>query len=271
MPNVDLISSNVSTNSSTLQDVPSSEIPLSNASISDVLNSVVNNSNNVHLSATPTISRSIATIRSTPSCTSTFRPPNVSSPILSRHASTEPPSVQSPKSVSISKVITRIYAGERILADVQHDLNLLVTCLQSVLPASYTDDVGTGVRQQREQLMIEAKTFVSDCKSLVSSATQSESKLNECVTCSMHTLARIVSQYRLSLNSATTAHLANTLYLSSKLTDVISAYNLTVQRAYVAVGKSLADTTMKQLMSQATLLAGALSTLMKILKAYETQ
>ncbi len=170
-------------------------------------------------------------------------------------------------------ILDKHYTGEHSFSAIDFDVDELVNLVEREVDNLYAgglqkmDKDVQNRAKYKEELIAESRTFVTDSKLLVSSATQSKEKLIENMNNSIHTLARIVHKSQETMAAMETVSHAS--QLGSKVKDVAKAYKVTVSAAHSAVGKPLSDPNMKQLMRQATTLAAILSSLMKTLKALE--
>ncbi|XP_013411613.1 uncharacterized protein LOC106174554 [Lingula anatina] len=170
------------------------------------------------------------------------------------------------------KITTRTYGGDSAFTLADEDVDTLITVLEQVL-CKVNSDPGEGhtegqFLEAKDNLLLQARHFVTESKLLVSSATQSKDKLIARVNSSMNVLANVASSTLVTLMTLTSIDLVNNL--GSKVIDVAKAYRSTLNAASVAAGKPLGDPNMKHLMRQATNLATVLSTCMRTLKVLDS-
>ena len=170
----------------------------------------------------------------------------------------------------LETVTSRIYGGDSAFILLSQDVDSLSGVLDRALQhLALTDPSQSGLfTTYKDNLLADSRTFVTDSKLLVSSATHSKDRLVENINLSMKTLCRIV--HHCSVTMPVMTSLAQAANLGAKVKDVTQAYKSTVSAAYSAAGRPLSDPNMKQLMKQATSLAAILSTLMKTLKGLDT-
>lgn len=191
----------------------------------------------------------------------------------SSHVSTE----RGEEMLSALEVFTKYvqsheYTGDTTFTDASHDVDHMIHQLTQMMDkrlSRMSDRVAAAdMKALKDSLIQNSRTFVTDSKLLVSSATQSKQKLVHHVNCSIHTLAKIVfksGQIITILNSRDSLKA-----FGSKVAEVAKAYTVTVEAASEAAGKPLSDPNMKLLMKRATSLAAILSSFMKTMKALDT-
>ena len=124
----------------------------------------------------------------------------------------------------------------------------------------------TKFQKAKDDLTSESRQFVTASKLFVKSATESEETLLQCLSGCIDLLQKMVDVTRQVVDNTGTPLQTQNVVL--KVKDVASTYQLTVKAALVAAGRGMDHPSMNTLMTQATNLAGVLTSLMRTLRVF---
>ena len=121
-------------------------------------------------------------------------------------------------------------------------------------------------QKAKDDLTSESRQFVTASKLFVKSATESEETLLQCLSSCVELLQKMVNVTKEVVDNTGTPLQTQNVVL--KVRDVASTYQLTVKAALVAAGRGMDHPSMNTLMTQATNLAGVLTSLMRTLRVF---
>ena len=177
-----------------------------------------------------------------------------------------------PNEALVHEIINKTYEQDTAFEVANKDVDILIAAIDKSV--AKVNAQGHPMKLEnfkscKEGLLAQSRTFVTDSKLLVSSATHSREKLVQNVNSSMHTLGKIVKQCKVTMVTMRSSSQSNNL--ASKVKNVTLSYRTTLNAARDAAGKPLSDPNMKLLMKQATSLAAILSSLMKTVKSMDNK
>ncbi|KAK7084107.1 hypothetical protein SK128_023961, partial [Halocaridina rubra] len=121
-------------------------------------------------------------------------------------------------------------------------------------------------QEARDALTSESRQFVTASKLFVKSATESEEVLLQCLSNCMTLMQKMVDVTQQVVRHTTTP--LQTQNVVVKVRDVLTTYQSTVRAALSAAGRGMDHPSMNTLMTQATNLAGVLTSLMRTLRVF---
>ncbi|XP_064080765.1 uncharacterized protein LOC135197676 isoform X2 [Macrobrachium nipponense] len=121
-------------------------------------------------------------------------------------------------------------------------------------------------QEARDALTSESRQFVTASKLFVKSATESEEVLLQCLSNCITLMQKMVDVTQQVVRHTTTP--LQTQNVVVKVRDVLTTYQSTVRAALSAAGRGMDHPSMNTLMTQATNLAGVLTSLMRTLRVF---
>ncbi|XP_068223986.1 serine-rich adhesin for platelets-like isoform X3 [Palaemon carinicauda] len=121
-------------------------------------------------------------------------------------------------------------------------------------------------QEARDALTSESRQFVTASKLFVKSATESEEVLLQCLSNCISLMQKMVDVTQQVVRHTTTP--LQTQNVVVKVRDVLTTYQSTVRAALSAAGRGMDHPSMNTLMTQATNLAGVLTSLMRTLRVF---